>query len=179
MLWFEQPVWSALLALVAYALVAMHHGALLGSSSFPFYNYLADAFLHGQLALRLLPPNTMTWCITAGNTTCTGRPMPALLLVPFVALFGVGFSDILFTIVLAGAECGPGGLVLRAAPARDHRSEPGAARPAGDVLRPWHGAPHPGSVREGMVHGADHWLLLRGAGVPGSDLACAGCRPSL
>jgi hypothetical protein len=52
---FESPLWSFLLALIVYGILTPRHSGIALVSDFPYYNYLADAFLHGQLSLRLIP----------------------------------------------------------------------------------------------------------------------------
>jgi hypothetical protein len=99
LLW-ERPFPSMLLALVVYMALARIHGELGRSSPYPFYNYLADALLHGQLSLRLLPPTTPVLSLFQGRYYMYWAPLPAILLLPFVALFGIPFSDIAFTAAL-------------------------------------------------------------------------------
>ncbi len=114
----EHPVWSALLALVVYTLIAARHRSIWEPSYAPYFNWLADALLHGQLHLRVW------WGITQDLSLYQGRwylywpPFPAVLLLPFVALFGVRVSDILFTIGLAAINVGLVALLLRVATRR-------------------------------------------------------------
>jgi hypothetical protein len=93
-------VWLAfLLALSVYSLAA---GPTLAQQSIaPHYVYLADALLHGRLDLAQ-PPSAYDLLVVNGRAYVAGSPMPALLLLPFVAVFGAGLSDILFG-VIAGA----------------------------------------------------------------------------
>src|ERR1041384_8757675 len=98
---FEQPLWAGLVALLVYTLFAMLHGSIWVASQFPYYNYLADALLHGQLYLRLNPPTTHDLSPFQGHLYLYWPPVPAILLMPFVAIFGVQFSDILFTLGVA------------------------------------------------------------------------------
>lgn len=65
------------------------------------FNYLADAFLHGRLSLRLLPPSGVDLVHHAGRVHLYWPPFPALVVLPLVALWGVGVSDVLYTAVLA------------------------------------------------------------------------------
>jgi hypothetical protein len=111
-LW-ENPISSALLAFFYYALWAHSKGPLLGVSPSPYYNYLADAFLHGQLHLRLLPSETYDLVFFGGHYYLYWPPFPAILLMPFVSLFGVRFSDIFFTLIIAGINVGLVALLLR------------------------------------------------------------------
>ena len=96
-LW-ERPVPAALMALALYTALAAFHRPLLPASPHAYHNYLADAFLHGQLSLRLLPPSLHDLSLFDGRYYLYWSPMPAILLLPFVAVFGVSFSDILFTL---------------------------------------------------------------------------------
>jgi hypothetical protein len=110
---WERPLPSILLALAVYAVFARVHGDIGGTSPYPYYNYLADALLHDQLSLRLLPPVTHDLSVFQGRYYMYWPPMPAILLLPFVALFGVQFSDILFTIALGALNVGLVALLLR------------------------------------------------------------------
>ncbi len=69
-------------------------------SDSPYFNYLADAFLHGQFHFRLDPPITHDLVIFDNKIFAYWPPFPALLMMPFVAILGVNFPDILFTIFL-------------------------------------------------------------------------------
>jgi hypothetical protein len=55
---WERPVSSALFAFAIYCLFSMTKGSIWRLSEFPYFNYLADAFLHGQLSLRTIPVRT-------------------------------------------------------------------------------------------------------------------------
>lgn len=113
-LW-EHPLWSALLALAIYTLIAARHRSIWQPSYAPYFNWLADALLHGQLHLRVW------WGITQDLSLYQGRwylywpPLPAVLLMPFVAVFGVRFSDILFTLGIGAANVALVALLLRTA----------------------------------------------------------------
>ncbi len=117
MLW-ESPVWSFLFALAIYTLISIYHAPLGSSSNNAYYNYLADAFLHGQLPLRLIPPDVHDLVFFGGSYYLYWPPFPALLLMPWVALFGVGFSDILFTLVIGALNVAGVAMLLRAAAER-------------------------------------------------------------
>ena len=115
----EQPWVAGGLALVVYLAVASAHvrGPGLGQwvSPFPYFNYLSDAFLHAQGHLRLMPPSTHDLIQLDGRLYLYWSPFPAVALMPFVALFGVGFSDVLFTAVLGAFDVVLVALLLRAA----------------------------------------------------------------
>ncbi len=70
-------------------------------SAGPHFVYLADALLHGQLDNRLKPPNDNDWVLYEGKTYVSFPPVPALLMMPGVAVFGIGFNDVLFTLPFA------------------------------------------------------------------------------
>ncbi len=71
-------------------------------SGAPHYVYLADAFLHGRVTLAERPPNFQEndWTLYQGEWSVSFPPAPALLMLPFVALFGLAFNDVLFTLLL-------------------------------------------------------------------------------
>jgi hypothetical protein len=111
----DRPLLAAAVALVVYAAFALWHGDPHGRSPFPYYGYLADAFLHGQTSLRLPPPDIHDLSVFEGKLYLYWFPFPALLLLPFVALFGVGFSDVAFTVVLGAVNVALVAVLLRAA----------------------------------------------------------------
>lgn len=115
-LW-ERPLLAGLLALLIYALIATYYHPSWQATPVAYYNYLADALLHGSLSLRQLPPSTHDLSFYQGRYYLYWSPLPAVLLMPFVALFGVGFSDIAFTVVVAALNVGLVALLLRAATA--------------------------------------------------------------
>lgn len=78
-----------------------------------YFNFLADSFLHGQLHLRLMPETTHDLSFFRGHYYLYWPPMPAIVLMPFVALFGVQFSDVFFTLVVAAANVGVVATLLR------------------------------------------------------------------
>jgi hypothetical protein len=112
---FEQPLWAGLGALIVYALFAILHGSVWAESQFPYYNYLADALLHGQLALRLTPPATHDLSNFHGHLYLYWPPMPAIFLMPFIAIFGVHFNDILFTLAIGALNVALVAVLLRQA----------------------------------------------------------------
>lgn len=115
----ERPGVAFLLALAVYLAVAWVHVQVRGGgqwvSPFPYFNWLADAFLHGQTHLRQPLPTTHDLTAFAGRNYLYWSPVPALALLPFVALFGVSFSDILFTAVLGAVDVLLVAAILRAA----------------------------------------------------------------
>jgi hypothetical protein len=107
----------ALATLVSAALAA-RHGNLLEPSHFAYFNYLADAFLKGSLALVALPPSVHDLSAFGGNYYLYWPPFPAVVLMPFVAVFGIGFSDVLFTVALGGLNVWLVSVLLHSATAR-------------------------------------------------------------
>src|SRR3954454_10754054 len=70
-------------------------------SQAPHFVYQADAFLRGQLHLTARPPNLNDWVFEHGRWYVSFPPFPAVLLMPFVALEGLAFDDVAFTIPFA------------------------------------------------------------------------------
>lgn len=90
-----------IIALVSFfALQARFHIASLGVSDAPHFIYQAKSFLEGRWDLDL--PYTMFDIVGInGKNYIVYPPLPALLLMPFVAIFGPNTSDILFTTILS------------------------------------------------------------------------------
>jgi hypothetical protein len=91
-----------LVSLAAYALSSA--GMLAHQSLAPHFVYQAEAFLHGQLALTTRPPNLNDWVLQDGRWYVSFPPFPAVLMMPFVALYGLAFNDVAFTIFFAAAN---------------------------------------------------------------------------
>ena len=91
-----------LLALFAYGLSAQvwAHAVSLA----PHYVYLAYSLLHRHVDLIQLPPTTYDLLQYNGQWFVAGSPMPSILMLPFVAIFGVGFSDVLFSVVVGALD---------------------------------------------------------------------------
>lgn len=103
---FARPWPATAIALLVYLLPAGLAPNRLQSSQFAYFNYLADAFLHGQLSLRLQPPQLLDLVLHEGKLFLYWPPFPAIALLPLVALFGVGVSDVLFTVIVGAATIG-------------------------------------------------------------------------
>jgi len=71
----------------------------------PHYVHLADSLLHGRLDL-MHTDNLYDLLVVDGRAYVAGSPLPAVLLMPLVALFSNNFSDILFSIVIAALNVG-------------------------------------------------------------------------
>jgi hypothetical protein len=87
--------------IAAYALSSA--GLLAHQSLAPHFVWQADAFLHGRLDVRP-PPNLNDWVFRDGKWYVSFPPFPAVLMMPLVAVFGMGVNDVLFTIVFAAAN---------------------------------------------------------------------------
>ena len=98
---FSRPFPVFVFFLIFYLFAGALHASLLEPSKVAYFNYLADAFLHGQLYFRSIPPDTHDLILFNNLYFAYWPPFPAVLLMPFVAILGVNLSDIIFTIVLA------------------------------------------------------------------------------
>lgn len=94
------PISAGLIALVVYLFRAAFSPSGYQRTSTAYFNFLADAFLHGQLYLRFSPDNVADLVFYGGRYYLYWPPFPAILVMPLVALFGSGVSDILYTAVL-------------------------------------------------------------------------------
>ena len=114
-LW-ESPWAAALLAGLVYLLVSAYpSGQLFNQSKHAYYNYLADAFLHGQTWLRIIPPSIDDLSILNGRLFLYWPPFPAIVLMPFVLIFGVQLNDVLFSVLIAMFNVALVAQLLRAA----------------------------------------------------------------
>ena len=111
----DKPIYAFLFSLAVYFILSISGGSPFRVGEFAYFNYLADAFLHGQLYLRLQPLNLHDLSFFDGRYYLYWPPMPAIFLMPFVAIFGVNFSDVFFTVVVAAADVGVIAALLRAA----------------------------------------------------------------
>ncbi len=68
------------------------------------YVYLADSFLHGHLDLIHYNGNPFDLIHFNDKLYVPGAMAPALLYMPFVAIFGLKVSDVLFSVVLAAVN---------------------------------------------------------------------------
>ncbi|MCW5874089.1 MAG: hypothetical protein KIS88_05535 [Anaerolineales bacterium] len=92
-----------ILALAAYLIpVALWERAYTPSAA--YFNLLAEAFVQGRLYL-IDPPTTIDLTLHNGQWYVPFPPLPALLMLPWVALFGVGsLNTVVFTAVLGAAS---------------------------------------------------------------------------
>ncbi len=111
-----EGLWRLPLALFggSFLILAAFSGSrLLHQSLAPHFIYQAEAFLHGQVALTVRPPDLNDWARAGGRWYVSFPPFPAVVMLPFVALFGFQFNDVFFTVVLAAANVALFFLVLR------------------------------------------------------------------
>jgi hypothetical protein len=112
LLW-ESPLISMLLAFLVYAMITAQGGSIWRESLFAYYNYLADGLLHGQLYLRKMPIRRLDLSLYGGHYYLYWGPLPAVLMIPLIALFGVHFSDIFFTLCIGAGNVALIALLLR------------------------------------------------------------------
>lgn len=101
-----QPHIAMIVALIVYLVRAVITPRTFLPTPMAYFNYLADAFLHGQLHLRLQPTAGIDLISYGARTYLYWPPFPALLVAPLVAIFGVTVSDVLYTAVLAAISLG-------------------------------------------------------------------------
>ncbi len=79
---------------------------------FNYHVYLAEAFVNGSLALVRHPPTTHDLSIFNGRLYLYWGPMPAVVLMPVVYLFGANWPDIWISLTLAALNIGAVFLLL-------------------------------------------------------------------
>lgn len=101
-LWSAIPVRLFVIFIVIYGLTA---GISLGRHSLaPHFVYLAESFLHGHLDLLHVPDPPYDLTLFAGRWYVSFPPLPALLMLPLVAICGLAVSDVAFSVVLGAAN---------------------------------------------------------------------------
>ena len=96
-----RPRVAGLAALVVYLARAALSTNGWRATDVAYFNALADAFLHGQLNLRLPTASHLDLVYYGGRAYLHFPPFPAVVVAPLVALFGVAASDVVYTAVLA------------------------------------------------------------------------------
>ncbi len=110
--WFDRfavPILFFVLALAVYHLVKHDR-----PTSLDYFNRLADALLHGYLGLlqapsfinEVVPSNTGLWYVVY-------PPGPALVLMPFVAVFGPGLDQGVASLVIGALNAALASMVIR------------------------------------------------------------------
>lgn len=69
---------------------------------FNYFNYLADAFLHGRLYVTDTPFYFEELIVRGGKSYEIYPPMPAIVLMPFIALWGIPFKQVFLSFFLGG-----------------------------------------------------------------------------
>lgn len=97
--------------IAVFVLSAIAYGVSAGpfiarQSPAPHFVYLADAFVHGRVFLDAEPPYSQQndWTYYKGRWTVSFPPLPALLMLPFVAVAGKAFNDVIFTLLLGACN---------------------------------------------------------------------------
>ncbi len=84
------------LTIIIYGL--SYHGE---GAHFNYFILLADAFLHGRLDVLIHPSWLNELAFWNGKYYVVYPPMPGILLIPFVAIFGINFPQPYFSILIA------------------------------------------------------------------------------
>ena len=99
--------------MVFLAIYGLTAGVSLGRHSLaPHFVYLAESFLHGQLDLLHVPDPPYDLTLVEGHWYVSFPPLPAVLMLPLVALRGLAVSDIAFSVVLGALSISLFHLVL-------------------------------------------------------------------
>lgn len=114
-LFLEKPLFAFGFAFITYFVLSALDGHPFRVSESSYFNYLADAFLHGQLHLRVIPETVHDLSLYHGNYYLYWPPMPAVIMMPFIAIFGLGFSDVFFNVIIASLNIGVMAILLRSA----------------------------------------------------------------
>jgi hypothetical protein len=92
-------IWKLILiSLVAFTVYVISKGPVPAQDH---YVWLADAFLHGRLGVTGTGALLQEIVPLNGNFYVVYPPMPAVLLIPFVAAFGTSFDESVFSILIA------------------------------------------------------------------------------
>lgn len=110
---FERPWFALLFSLVFFMLLTSVRGVPWRATSRAYYNYQADAWLHGQIGLRVLPEDTQDLTLYQGQYYLYWGPLPSLLMLPAVAVFGLNASDVLQSILFGSVNAALLALLLR------------------------------------------------------------------
>jgi len=94
----------SLLAFTTSVAIVLYFGKdVLRVSGAPHYVYQAWSFLHGKWDLDL-PPSFIDVITINGKSYTNYPPVPAILMLPFVAIWGLHTSDVLFTIAVSAVN---------------------------------------------------------------------------
>jgi len=95
----KPPLKTGFILLIAFYVIygITYWDRLLSHSGDNHYVYQADAFLHGQLHLTKPPPHGNDWVRFNNKWYVSFPPLPAILMMPGVKIWGYNFNDRLFT----------------------------------------------------------------------------------
>lgn len=110
---WDRPIPAAMISAVIFGSIYYTGRQPYGLSQYPYFNFLADAFLHNQLYLRLIPETTLDLSFFNGRYYLYWGPAPALLALPLVFLFGPQVSDVLQSILYGAFNVGLFSVFLR------------------------------------------------------------------
>lgn len=97
---FDNPIKAFFFSLIIYMLLSFLEKKPWSVSDFPYFNYMADAFIHNQFHFRLMPPTLHDLSIVGDKIYAYWMPFPDFLFIPFISIFGINFSDIFLTIII-------------------------------------------------------------------------------
>lgn len=98
-----------IIGLLCFGVFYLHKGPPPGQNHFV---YLAESFLHGRLGLTGAGTVLAELVHYHGNYYVVYPPMPAIILLPFVAVWGTSVDQSLMSIILAGLSCSVTWLML-------------------------------------------------------------------
>ena len=78
-----------------YFLLACVHYIMHPFNENQHFIYLADGWLHGHLYLHNIPPDTEDYTLHNGHWYVAFPPLPAVLLLPLVAIFHLTYQGII------------------------------------------------------------------------------------
>jgi hypothetical protein len=104
-----------ILAGLIYFGISLSAGSPWKAAHGPYFNYLADAFLHGQLNLRLMPATTQDLSFFQGKYYMYWGLLPAIFAIPGVAIWGVGINDLAQSLTFGALNVGLFALLMRKA----------------------------------------------------------------
>ncbi len=111
-LWaWRMPIGIALVSFTVFAAFSGHR--FLRQSKAPHFIWQAGAFLEGRLDLPVDPPNMEDW-VRVGDRFYQSFPaLPAVVMLPFVAVWGYQFNDTSFTVCIGALTLALFFLLLR------------------------------------------------------------------
>jgi hypothetical protein len=96
--WRRHRFHLAIFAIALGVFAATSADRMATQSQGPHFVYQAEAFLAGQAALVSKPPNNNDWIRYESKDYVSFPPVPAVFMLPGVAIWGTAFNDVLFTL---------------------------------------------------------------------------------